>query len=323
VHSAVVYGGTNKDSQRQTLANANIIVATPGRLKDFMSDGTISLSKVRFLVLDEADRMLDKGFEDDIKQIVSSMPKAGKRQTAMFTATWPASVRKLAATFMKDPVRISIGQQPEGRDEPDGELRANPRIKQIVEVIDPFAKQERLIQLLKQHTAGSKKNDRILIFALYKKEASRVEETLSRRGFNVAGIHGDLSQSARESALAAFKFGKVNMLVATDVAARGLDIPEVKVVINNTFPLTAEDYVHRIGRTGRAGKDGLAITLFTEHDKALAGGLVNVLKGAGQSVPEELLKFGTTVKKRQHDAYGAFFKEDRGDKKATKVKFDD
>ncbi|RMD43360.1 hypothetical protein DV735_g1753, partial [Chaetothyriales sp. CBS 134920] len=321
--AACVYGGADKDTQRRALKHANILVATPGRLKDFISDGTVSVSKVRYVVLDEADRMLDKGFEDDIRHILSLMPSPPKRQTAMFTATWPKSIRDLASTFMKDPVRITIGQPIGSSDEPNSELRANPRIKQVVEVIDPADKQNRLFQLLKQHTAGPKKNDRILIFCLYKKEASRVHDTLARRGFSLAGIHGDLSQSARLAALNSFKSGTTNLLVATDVAARGLDIPEVKVVINHTFPLTAEDYVHRIGRTGRAGKDGLAITLFTEHDKALAGGLVNVLKSANQQVPEDLLRFGTTVKKKQHDAYGAFFKEDLEGKTATKVKFDD
>ena len=321
--AACIYGGTNKDEQRDSLKRANIIVATPGRLKDFMSDGTVSLSKTRYLVLDEADRMLDKGFEEDIKQIISEMPKPPKRQTAMFTATWPKSIRELASKFMEDPVRITIGQPQGSSDEPNSELRANPRIKQIVEVIDPLQKQERLFQLLKQHTAGPKQHDRILIFCLYKKEAARVEETLSRRGFSVAGIHGDLSQTARIAALSSFKTGRTNLLVATDVAARGLDIPDVKVVINNTFPLTVEDYVHRIGRTGRAGQDGLSVTLFTEHEKALAGGLVNVLKGAGQEVPKGLLQWGLTVKKKQHDSYGAFFKEDLEGKTATKVTFDD
>ncbi|KPI40129.1 ATP-dependent RNA helicase dbp3 [Cyphellophora attinorum] len=302
--STCVYGGSNKDEQRRTLKHANVIVATPGRLKDFMSDGTISLSKTRYLVLDEADRMLDKGFEDDIKQIISSMPASGtKRQTAMFTATWPKSIRDLAATFMTTPTRIIIGQEPA---QSSGDLRANTRIKQIVE-----------------HTAGPKSRDRILVFCLYKKEASRVESFISQRGYSVAGIHGDLKQSDRLASLSAFKSGTSNILVATDVAARGLDIPEVKVVINVTFPLTAEDYVHRIGRTGRAGKEGLAVTMFTEHDKPLAGALVNVLKGAGQPVPEDLLKFGTTVKKKTHDAYGAFGpKEDLEGKTATKITFD-
>lgn len=317
--STCIYGGSNKDEQRKTLKNANIVVATPGRMKDFMSDGTLSVSKTRYLVLDEADRMLDKGFEDDIRAIVSEMPASSKRQTAMFTATWPKTIRELAATFMNAPVKVTIGHPPSDT----GDLRANTRIKQIVEVIQPDAKQQRLLQLLRQNLSGSKSKDRILVFCLYKKEATRIEGFIKSRGYAVAGIHGDMAQSARLASLASFKAGSTNVLVATDVAARGLDIPEVKVVINVTFPLTAEDYVHRIGRTGRAGKEGLAITLFTEHDKPLAGALVNVLKGANQPVPEELLKFGTTVKKKTHDAYGAFFKEDMEGKKATKVTFDD
>jgi ATP-dependent RNA helicase DBP3 len=320
--AACIYGGTNKDDQRRSLKGANIIVATPGRLKDFMSDGTVDVSKTRYLVLDEADRMLDKGFEDDIKEIVGAMPSSKKRQTAMFTATWPKSIRDLAATFMREPVRITIG-----RDAIDdsGELRANTRIVQKVEVMDGYDKQNRLLALLKTHTSGSKSRDRILVFALYKKEATRIESLISNRGFNVAGIHGDMTQSARIASLEAFKSGTTNILVATDVAARGLDIPAVKLVINVTFPLTAEDYVHRIGRTGRAGNDGLAITFFTEQDKGLAGALINVLKKAGQDVPQDLLKFGTTVKKKVHSEYGNFYREaEEGEKKeATKITFDD
>lgn len=323
-----IYGGTNKDEQRRSLSGTTIIVATPGRLKDFMSDGTIDVSKTRYLVLDEADRMLDKGFEDDIKHIISSMPSSKKRQTAMFTATWPKSIRDLAATFMADPVRVTIGRggpnaDGEQHEIDNGELRANPRIKQIVEVMSGDQKSTRLLTLLRQQLSGNQSSDRILVFALYKKEASRLENLLRANRFKVAGIHGDLSQPQREASLSSFKTGAVNVLVATDVAARGLDIPNVKLVINATFPLTAEDYVHRIGRTGRAGKDGTAITFFTEQDKALAGALVNVLKSAGQNVPEDLLKFGTTVKKKQHDSYGAFYKEDLEGKTSTKITFDD
>ena len=317
-----IYGGTNKDEQRSSLKNVNIIVATPGRLKDFISDSTISLSKIRYLVLDEADRMLDAGFSEDIKDILSGTPSPPKRQTAMFTATWPKAIRDLAATFMASPVKITIGRDPSAND--SNELRANARIKQIVHVIDPDSKNQRLLQLLKEHASGKNSKDRILIFCLYKKEATRIEGFIRSRGYNVGGIHGDLAQSQRIVNLSAFASAQTPLLVATDVAARGLDIPNVKLVINVTFPLTAEDYVHRIGRTGRAGKEGLAITFFTEHEKALAGGLVNVLKGAGQVVPEDLLKFGTTVKKKQHESYGAFFKEEQeGAKAATKITFDD
>jgi len=238
---AVVYGGVPKDQQREALKTASIVVATPGRLNDLINEEAANLGSVGYLVLDEADRMLDKGFEHDIKRIISFTRQSG-RQTLMFTATWPESVRDLASTFMQDPVKISIG------DNPTGELRANTRITQIVQVVEQHDKQFKLLQLLKEHQSGAKKNDRILVFCLYKKEASRIELFVRNKGLKVAGIHGDMSQPQRTQNLDAFKQGQVSILVATDVAARGLDIPAVKVVINVTFPLTAEDYVHRIGR---------------------------------------------------------------------------
>ncbi|GAB0136626.1 RNA-dependent ATPase [Epichloe bromicola] len=317
-----LFGGSSKDEQRALInRGADIIVATPGRLKDFMSDGTVDLSGCRFAVLDEADRMLDKGFEDDIKEILGACPPREQRQTLMFTATWPQSVQALASTFMISPVKITIGS---GGRETDGsiELQANVRISQKVEVVDPKDKEFRLLQLVKQHQQGKQKNDRILVFCLYKKEATRVEGFLSRKGIRVGGIHGDLKQEQRTRSLEAFKTGQTPVLVATDVAARGLDIPEVKLVINVTFPLTIEDYVHRIGRTGRAGNTGAAHTFFTIQDKAHSGSLVNILKGANQPVPDELLKFGTTVKKKTHDMYGSFFKDVDMTQRSTKITFD-
>ncbi|KAI0155448.1 DEAD-domain-containing protein [Hypoxylon sp. FL1284] len=308
-----VYGGAPKDDQRLLLRKADVIVATPGRLKDFLDEGSIKLNGASFVVLDEADRMLDKGFEDDIKRIIGCTPKKGDRQTLMFTATWPQSVQALASTFMVSPVKIQIG----GNE--SGDLQANTRIEQRVEVVDPRGKESRLLQLLK----AQPRNERVLVFCLYKKEATRVEGFLQQRGIKVVGIHGDLRQEQRTRSLEAFKTGQTPVLVATDVAARGLDIPEVKLVVNVTFPLTIEDYVHRIGRTGRAGKTGQAITLFTEHDKAHSGELINILKAAGQPVPDELLKFGTTVKKKTHGTYGAFFKDVDMTKKGTKITFDD
>ncbi|KAI1655452.1 DEAD-domain-containing protein [Daldinia decipiens] len=307
-----IYGGASKDDQRVLLRKADVVVATPGRLKDFLEEGSAKLGEAKFVVLDEADRMLDKGFEDDIKRIIGCTPRKEDRQTLMFTATWPQSVKALASTFMVSPVKIQIGGNA------SGDLQANIRIEQRVEVIDPRGKETRLLQLLK----AQPKNERVLVFCLYKKEATRVEGFLLQRGIKVVGIHGDLKQEQRTRSLEAFKTGQTPVLVATDVAARGLDIPEVKLVINVTFPLTIEDYVHRIGRTGRAGKTGLAITLFTEHDKAHSGELINILKAAGQQVPEDLLKFGTTVKKKTHGTYGAFYKDVDMTKKGTKITFD-
>ena len=243
LRSVVIYGGVPKDPQRLALPKAHIIVATPGRLNDLISEGAADLSAVTYLVLDEADRMLDTGFEPDIRKILACTPSNGTRQTLMFTATWPPSVRALASSFMHDPVHISIG-----KDNPTGALRANTAITQQVEVIAPYDKEQRLLQLIKKYQSGASANDRILVFCLYKKEATRVEGFLRSRGLRVAGIHGDLSQEKRTASLEAFKKGDCPLLVATDVAARGLDIPAVKLVLNMTFPLTVEDYVHRIGR---------------------------------------------------------------------------
>jgi ATP-dependent RNA helicase DBP3 len=265
LRAVCVYGGVPKHEQREALKTADIVVATPGRLNDLIMEGSADLSKAKYVVLDEADRMLDKGFEEEIRKIINTTPPIAKRQTLMFTATWPESVRALASTFMSDPVRINIG------DNPTGDLRANTRIVQKVEVMDPRNKEYRLLQLLKQYQSGSQKDDKILVFALYKKEATRLENFIRSKGFRVAGIHGDLSQEQRTKSLEGFKNGSVPILVATDVAARGLDIPAVKLVINVTYPLVTDDYIHRIGRTGRAGKDGLAITFFTEHDKSNSG----------------------------------------------------
>lgn len=308
-----LYGGVPKDEQRRQAAVAQVVVATPGRLLDLLEEGSVNLSDVDYLVLDEADRMLEKGFEEDIKRIMGHT-NSKDRQTLMFTATWPKEVRELASTFMKTPVKVSIGNR--------DELSANKRITQIVEVVDPRSKERKLIDLLKKYQSGSKKAEKVLIFALYKKEATRVERNLKYHGYDVAAIHGDLTQQQRTQALNDFKQGKSNLLLATDVAARGLDIPNVKTVINLTFPLTVEDYVHRIGRTGRAGQSGTAHTLFTEQEKHLAGGLVNVLNGANQPVPEDLIKFGTHTKKKEHGAYGAFFKEVDMSKKPKKITFD-
>ncbi|RDA95606.1 hypothetical protein CP533_1156 [Ophiocordyceps camponoti-saundersi (nom. inval.)] len=326
-----LYGGASKDEQRAKLKRGcDVVVATPGRLKDLMADGDVRLGSVRFVVLDEADRMLDRGFEDDIKHIIGCCPPREQRQTLMFTATWPQSVQALASTFTVDPVRITVGASASAvgassSSANDGgivELQANARIKQRVLVLDWKDKEGLLLQTIRTHQQGKHKNDRILVFCLYKKEATRVESTLSRKGVRVVGIHGDLRQEQRTRSLEAFKSGETPVLVATDVAARGLDIPEVKLVINVTFPLTIEDYVHRIGRTGRAGNSGEAITFFTVQDKAHSGSLINVLKGANQPVPDELLKFGTTVKKKTHDMYGSFFKDVDMTQKATKITFD-
>ncbi|RHZ86695.1 hypothetical protein Glove_46g148 [Diversispora epigaea] len=310
IKSVCIYGGVSKSEQYKSLRKGvHIVVATPGRLLDLINENVCDISKVSYLVLDEADRMLDKGFEDDVRTIIRKTSK--NRQTVMFSATWPESVRKLANDFLNHPIRVTIGS-------PD--LSANNNVTQIVDVLEDRERDKRLLSLLERY--HNRKN-RVLVFVLYKKEASRIENMLASQGYEALSIHGDKSQFQRTEALKAFKDGIYPLLIATDVAARGLDIPDVEYVINYSFPLTIEDYVHRIGRTGRAGNKGISHTLFTPHDKTHSGELANILRQAKQKVPESLLKFGGGVKKKEHKAYGAFYKEIDPSLKPTKIKFED
>mmetsp|Transcript_22882 Transcript_22882/g.54189 ORF Transcript_22882/g.54189 Transcript_22882/m.54189 type:complete len:507 (-) Transcript_22882:109-1629(-) len=309
-----VFGGVPKKDQRQALQaeGVDMLIATPGRLQDLTDEESIDLSFVQYLVLDEADRMLDMGFIDAVKALISKMPKAGKRQTCMFSATWPSSVHHLATQFLDTPVHVGIGSVDEG-------LVANTSIRQEVEVLkDEKEKPSRLLHYLKKHYSPDKK---VIIFGLYKKETAWLEKFLWEKGYEKAiALQGDMSQDKRTCAMADFKATKKTPLIATDVASRGLDVQDVELVINYTFPLTIEDYVHRIGRTGRAGKSGLAICFFcpeskgVQDEKSHAGDLVKVLKDAGQSVPADLERISSTsggnkaTKKKAHPLFGAHFK---------------
>jgi len=313
ITSICLYGGVPKDDQRRLLSRGvDIVVGTPGRIIDLLDESSLSFKEISYLVLDEADRMLDMGFERDIRKILQQVPR--KRQTLMFSATWPVSIQSLAHEFLSDPVQISIGSL---------DLSANQKVHQIVEVLDPFKKDNRLDELLHQYHKSRK--NKVLVFVLYKKEADRVENTLRRKGWKVQSLHGDKSQHERNQVINRFKNGSEPLLIATDVAARGLDINDVEYVINFTFPLTIEDYVHRIGRTGRAGKQGTSHTLFTIHEKGHAGELVNVLKESNQNVPTELLSFGCHTKKKEHAMYGVHFKQvaEVANKRATRITFDE
>ncbi|EIW72283.1 hypothetical protein TREMEDRAFT_41622 [Tremella mesenterica DSM 1558] len=322
VGSVCLFGGVGKDDQLRELGKktTKIVVGTPGRVLDLADSKELDFSGVTYLVLDEADRMLDQGFENDIRRIIAHCPENAHRQTVMFSATWPESVRRLASTFLRDPLRITVGSD---------ELSANKRIEQVVEVLDNgFQKDARMLHHLrahlKAHPSTLKAPTRILVFALYKKEAQRLESTLRRNGYNVGALHGDMGQDARFKALDKFKEGKVEILVATDVAARGLDIPDVGLVLNVTFPLTTEDFVHRCGRTGRAGKSGKAVTFFTgeAHEKALAGEFMRVLRDVGAEIPKEMDRFPSTIKKKEHGSYGAFYKDIGNAPPPTKITFD-
>ena len=273
---------------------------------------------------------LDEGFEPTIRKICSMCAPSPSsslncadaaalnhplalRQTVMFSATWPEEIRNLADKYLcGDMVKITVGSD---------ELSANHRVKQIVECVQAHEKDKKLLGLLEQYHKSRK--NRILVFVLYKKEAADLQSRLQGRGFNVTAIHGDKSQHDRTSALEDFKAGRVPLLIATDVAARGLDIPQVEYVINYSFPLTVEDYVHRIGRTGRGGASGVSHTFFTDFDKGLAGALVAVLQEAKQEVPQSIYQYPLVTKKKQSKLYGDFGpKADLAGKKATKITFD-
>lgn len=309
-----IYGGVPKREQRQAITETGVDMAicTPGRLQDLVEESTLDLSYVQYLVLDEADRMLDMGFIDSVKALINKMPKAGKRQTCMFSATWPATVHALATKFLSEPVHVGIGSVDEG-------VVANTAIRQIVEVIkNEKEKQTRLLFYLKKHYSPDKK---VIIFGLYKKEIAWLETFLWEKGYEkVIALQGDMSQDKRTQALADFKATRKTPLIATDVAGRGLDVQDVELVINYTFPLTIEEYTHRIGRTGRAGKKGLAICFFcpdskgAQDEKAHAGDLCAILRKANQEVPKELESIAQTsggnkaTKKKAHPLFGSHFK---------------
>ncbi|KAJ0249652.1 DEAD-box ATP-dependent RNA helicase 40 [Hirschfeldia incana] len=269
-----LYGGAPKGPQLQELERgADIVVATPGRLNDILEMRKIDFQQISLLVLDEADRMLDMGFEPQIRKIVNEIPP--RRQTLMYTATWPKEVRKIAGDLLVNPVQVNIGSV--------DELAANKSITQYVEVVPQMEKERRLEQILRSQERGSK----VIIFCATKRLCDHLSRSVGRN-FGAVVIHGDKSQGERDWVLNQFRSGKSCVLIATDVAARGLDIKDIRVVINYDFPTGVEDYVHRIGRTGRAGATGIAFTFFTEQDWKHAPDLIKVLEGANQQVPPQV-----------------------------------
>uniref|UniRef100_A0A7S3QTV7 RNA helicase n=1 Tax=Dunaliella tertiolecta TaxID=3047 RepID=A0A7S3QTV7_DUNTE len=274
IKNAAIYGGVPKQMQVKELrAGVEIVIATPGRLLDMLDSHATNLRRVTYLVLDEADRMLDMGFEPQIRKIVSQIRP--DRQTLLWSATWPTEVQHIADAMLINPYKVIIGS-------PD--LKANHNITQVVQMVSDKDKYPKLIKLLGKEMDGR----RILIFAETKRGCDDLTRRLRMDGFPALGLHGDKNQIERDWVLAEFKAAKHPIMIATDVAARGLDVKDIKCVINFDMPHTAEDYVHRIGRTGRAGARGAAYSFFTVSDARLARPIVQILEEAGQNVPQSL-----------------------------------
>merc|ERR1719440_2475145 len=261
IKNTCVYGGVPKMQQARDLGEGvEIVIATPGRLIDFLDSGATNLKRVTYLVLDEADRMLDMGFEPQVRKITSQVRP--DRQTLMWSATWPKEVQRLAKDICReDPVHINIGSL---------DLRCAHTIRQYVEVVDERDKRSRLKRLLEKVMDGSK----ILIFAQTKTQGDDLTREMRTDGWPALCIHGDKKQEEREWVLKEFKEGRNPILIATDVASRGLDVKDIKYVINYDFPNQIEDYIHRVGRTGRAGAIGSSYSFFTSDKFRLAKDLI-------------------------------------------------
>ncbi|WP_338408459.1 DEAD/DEAH box helicase [uncultured Flavobacterium sp.] len=271
LRSTVIFGGVNQNPQvAQLRQGIDILVATPGRLIDLQNQGLISLSKVEILVLDEADRMLDMGFLRDIERIMKVLPS--KRQNLMFSATFSKDIKQLAMGILHHPVQVEATPE-------------NTTVEAIIQKVYPCAKEKKTELIIKLITEGNWKQ--ILVFTRTKQGANKLTESMISAGIKAAAIHGNKGQGARTKALASFKNGSLTALVATDIAARGLDIPLLPHVVNFELPNIPEDYVHRIGRTGRAGASGEAISLFSPDETVF---LRDIEKLVGLKLPKEQIK---------------------------------
>ncbi|KAK5841765.1 DEAD-box ATP-dependent RNA helicase 37 -like protein [Gossypium arboreum] len=288
VKVVVAYGGAPITQQlRELERGVDILVATPGRLVDLLERARVSLQMIRYLALDEADRMLDMGFEPQIRKIVEQMdmPNRGVRQTMLFSATFPREIQRLASDFLANYIFLAVGRVGSSTD----------LIVQRVEFVQESDKRSHLMDLLhaQRENGAHGKQALTLVFVETKKGADSLEHWLCINGFPATTIHGDRTQQERELALRSFKSGKTPILVATDVAARGLDIPHVAHVVNFDLPNDIDDYVHRIGRTGRAGKTGLATAFFNEGNLSMARPLAELMQEANQEVPAWLTRYAS------------------------------
>ena len=264
---ALLIGGVSMDEQTKKLdRGVDVLIATPGRLLDHFERGRILLNDIKVLVIDEADRMLDMGFIPDVEKIVSLLPKI--RQTLFFSATMPPEIRRLSDAFLMNPKEVTVAPQ---------SRPAAETVTQKLAVIDQREKREALRQIIKQEDVET-----AIIFCNRKRDVDILDKSLRKHGFNAAGLHGDMDQASRTETLERFKDGKINLLVASDVAARGLDIDDLPVVFNFDVSMHSEDYIHRIGRTGRAGREGRAFTLATPADGVYVESIENLL---GNAIP--------------------------------------
>ena len=264
---ALLIGGVSMDEQTKKLdRGVDVLIATPGRLLDHFERGRILLNDIKVLVIDEADRMLDMGFIPDVEKIVSLLPKI--RQTLFFSATMPPEIRRLSDAFLMNPKEVTVAPQ---------SRPAAETVTQKLAVIDQREKREALRRIIKQEDVET-----AIIFCNRKRDVDILDKSLRKHGFNAAGLHGDMDQASRTETLERFKEGKINLLVASDVAARGLDIDDLPVVFNFDVPMHSEDYIHRIGRTGRAGREGRAFTLATPADGVYVESIENLL---GNPIP--------------------------------------
>lgn len=285
----VVYGGQDIFNQKKKLREGvDILIGTPGRIIDLIERNCLNLSRVFYWVLDEADRMLDMGFLPQVKTIISVLPQ--ERQTLMWSATWPKEVQTLAnEVCLYSPVSIHVGEE---------NLTINSKIEQIVLCMNEGKKFDELCNIVNTIQKTNFKA-KIQIFARTKRGCDKLCESLEGIGFRAYSIHGDKSQVKRDTIIAQYKKNYKNILVATDVASRGLDIKDIGFVVNFDFPMTIEDYIHRIGRTGRAGASGCSYTFFTSNDNCFAGTLINVLKKSNQKIPQLLYDWFNDFKNKK------------------------
>lgn len=301
VRNTCIFGGAGKGPQaRDLMRGCEIVIATPGRLIDFLESGTTNLRRCTYLVLDEADRMLDMGFEPQIRKILEQIRP--DRQTLMWSATWPKEIRQLAEDFLNNYTQINVGSL---------ELSANHNITQNIKVCGQQDKEPELQELLEKIYETDDKPGKILIFVETKRGVDSIARFINGFGVKCGAIHGDKSQTDRDNVLKAFRSGRTNILVATDVAARGLDVDGIKFVINYDYPQSSEDYIHRIGRTGRQNTTGTSYTFFTEDNAKQAKDLVNVLLEAKQDVDTDLKEMaqrrhygGSAQKNRRYSTGG-------------------